>query len=90
MRGVQNSCKRMGGWKKWRFGETQLISWRRGGFENTRTPIGACWRERDGGSGIRICQSGSSVYVPSSWELCNGGFCPAGGRGGLILMLHSV
>ena len=46
-------------------------------------------RERDGGSGIRICQS-SSVYVPSSWELSNGGFCAAGGRGRLMLMLCSV
>lgn len=46
MRGVEDSCEGMGGWKKQRFGETRLISWRRGGFENIRTMIGACWRER--------------------------------------------
>lgn len=48
IRGVADSCKRMGGWKKWRLGETPLITWGRGGF------------------------------------------CPAGGRGRLMLVLCSV
>lgn len=82
MRGVEDSCKMTGGWKKEkRFGDTHLISWRRGGFENMSAMMKTLQRERDEGPGPRICQSDSTQYVPSSWKLSNEGFWSAVGRG---------